>query len=71
MTLPKTRIIRRREPTLSNTQAKVDHDGQDQAESKGRRAPFLVVYALDIAALADLVHAPDIEHEAVEEGQGG
>lgn len=71
MTLPETRIIRRRKPTLSNTQTKVDHDGQDETEAKDRRAPFLVVYALDVAALADLVHAPDVKHEAVEEGQGG
>lgn len=59
------------EAAFANAQRKVNQNDNDQTDTNDSRAPALVIDALDVAALADLVDAPDVQEETVDEGAGG
>jgi hypothetical protein len=50
----------------THTQAKVKKNDKNKTNRDNRRTPALVVDALDVPALADLVHAPDVQEETVD-----
>ena len=64
------RSRRSHKPAFAHAQPKVKHDDHDKPETDDRRTPALVVDALDVAALADFVDAPDVQEETVHEGAG-
>jgi hypothetical protein len=56
---------------LSDTQDKVRQHNCDKTDTDNCGPPFFVVHSLHVAALTDLVNAPDVEHETVDEGYSG
>jgi len=52
----------------ANAESKVCHNDSNKTKTENSRAPTLVVYTLDIAALADLVHTPQVKDETVDQG---
>jgi hypothetical protein len=63
--------IARRKAGLTRPQTKVHQHDNHKTNADDRRAPFLIVDSFDVAALADLVDTPDVQHETVDEGHGG
>lgn len=51
-----------------NAESKVCHHNSNKTKTEDSRAPTLVVHTLDIAALANLVHTPQVKHETVDQG---
>jgi hypothetical protein len=64
-------LRRSHKPTSAHAKPKVDQDNNDKTNTNDRRSPALVVNALDVATLADLVDAPDVQEETVDESAGG
>ena len=65
------RSWRSHKPASVHTQRKVNQNNYDESDTDNRRTPALVVDTLDVATLADLVDAPDVQDETVDEGAGG
>lgn len=59
------------EATSTHTQGKVDEHDSNETHANDRGSPLFIVHTLHIAALADLVHAPDVQEQTVDEGTGG
>lgn len=59
------------ESTCAHTQSKVNQNDDDKTNADNSGTPALIVDALDVAALPDLVYAPDIQEETVDQGAGG
>lgn len=64
-------IIRPRKPTCADAKPEINQNDRNQPQSDDSRAPLLVIDAFDVAAFTDFVHAPDVQDETVEEGEGG
>lgn len=64
------RSRRSHKPASVHAQRKVNQNDCDESDTDNRRTPALVVDALDVATLADLVDAPDVQEETVDEGAG-
>lgn len=64
-------VIPSHEATRTNTHSKINHHDDNKPNTDHSRPPFLIINALDIATFADLVHAPDIQDQAVDECDGG
>lgn len=62
---------RSHKPASAHTQRKVNQNNYDESDTDNRWTPALVVDTLDVATLADLVDAPDVQEETVDEGAGG
>lgn len=60
--------ISSQEAAGAKAESKVSHNDSNETKTENSRAPTLVVHALDIAALADLVHTPQVKHETVDQG---
>lgn len=65
------RSWRSHKPASAHTQRKVNQNDYNESDTDDCRTPALVVDALDVATLADLVNAPDVQEETVDEGAGG
>lgn len=63
-------LVTSHEATSMNTQSKVDQHDDNETHANNGGTPLFVVHALDIAALADLVHAPDVQEETIDESTG-
>lgn len=61
----------RHEAAGAHAENKVNQNDDYQTDTDDSGTPAFVVDALDVATLADLVHAPDIQEETVDEGAGG
>ena len=59
------------EATSTHTQAKVDQYNDNKTHANDRGSPLFIVHTLHIAALADLIHAPDVQNQTVDKGTGG
>lgn len=58
------------EPASTYTESKVDQDYSDKTQADNRRAPSFVVHTLDVAALPDFIHAPDVKEKTIDQGNG-
>jgi hypothetical protein len=63
-------LITSHKSTCTNTQSKVDQHDRNETHANDGGSPLFIIHALDIAALADLVHAPNVKEETVDEGTG-
>lgn len=59
------------ESTRLHPQPEIHQHNHHKTDTNDSGTPFLVVNSLDIAALADLVHAPDIQQQGVDQRTGG
>lgn len=59
-----------RKPTRTNPHGEINQDNNHESNAENSRAPLFIIDAFDVAAFADLVHAPDIQEQAVDECDG-
>lgn len=62
---PDSNIIRD-DIAMFGSQNKIDKHRDQQTKTQERGTEFFVIYALDVASFADLVHAPDVQSRAVQ-----
>lgn len=58
------------ESTRLHPQPEIHQYNHHKADTNDSGAPFLVVDSLDIAALANLVHTPDIQYKGIDQRTG-
>jgi hypothetical protein len=58
------------EATGTHTHTKVDKHNDNETHAKHGGSPLFIIHTLHIAALADLIHTPDVEEQTVDEGSG-
>lgn len=57
------RQLTRQESACFHPEAEIHQYNNYKTHTDNCRPPFFVVDSLDIAALADLIHTPDVQHE--------